>query len=579
MAYFLAFSAALVALVLAIPAVLGLYWTFQLSLTFLYAIVAIGIGICWGQGGFLPLGQGMFLGLGAYMSGLILVNYSGSAIIWLLLPAAAIVPAVLAWGIGLAVFRGRTESGPFFALITLALTLLAFQIANTWNDVTGGFNGLRNIPDLPGMDGYDARYYFAAGALVAALGLAAWLINAPLGVVWRALAQNERRIVFFGYSTTHLKATAFAVAGFLAGFAGLLYAPQQNLVTPTLSGFLISADLVIWTAVGGRRSVIGPPVGAILIGVLTTELRDRVTVWEVFVSLVFILVVLYLPNGLVGMLAPLQRRLAALAARRPKPVEAPPPAHGGLAAPALGVDGCHLSVGDVHILDGLSLALEAPSIYCLIGPNGAGKTSTFNTITGELKSQSGDIRFDGVALGALPPERIAKLGIGRKFQIPSVFTELSVRDNIHVALWGTRARFLDLLKPSLRRWQTPVLAQLRQRYPFLENDAEMAGNLSHGERQILELAMSLVAEPRLLLLDEPCAGMSAEDSQIVIDTIHWARQTLGLTVVVIEHDMALVREIADHIFVMHQGSLLAQGDVASIQADTRVRDVYVGITV
>ena len=233
----------------------------------------------------------------------------------------------------------------------------------------------------------------------------------------------------------------------------------------------------------------------------------------------------------------------------------------------------------MHILDGLSLALEAPSIYCLIGPNGAGKTSTFNTITGELKSQSGDIRFDGVALGALPPERIAKLGIGRKFQIPSVFTELSVRDNIHVALWGTRARFLDLLKPSLRRWQTPVLAQLRQRYPFLENDAEMAGNLSHGERQILELAMSLVAEPRLLLLDEPCAGMSAEDSQIVIDTIHWARQTLGLTVVVIEHDMALVREIADHIFVMHQGSLLAQGDVASIQADTRVRDVYVGITV
>ena len=198
MGYFLAFSVVLIAFILAVPTLFGDYMAFQLSLTYLYAIVAVGVGLCWGQGGFLPLGQGMFLGLGAYISGSVLINLSGSVALWLMLPIAALAPAVLAYIIGLAAFRGRTESGPYFTLITLALTLLAFQIANTWNEVTGGFNGMRTIPDLPGMDGFVSRYYFAATALLLVLGVAAWLINAPLGVVWRALTQNERRIVFFG---------------------------------------------------------------------------------------------------------------------------------------------------------------------------------------------------------------------------------------------------------------------------------------------------------------------------------------------------------------------------------------------
>src|SRR5262249_38727220 len=160
--------------------------------------------------------------------------------------------------IGLVVFRGRTESGPYFALITLAIALLAFQMANSWNQVTGGYNGLKGIPALPGLDGFTAIYHVAAVALAAAVAVAGWLVHAPLGVLGRALAQNERRVAFFGFDTARLKAAAFGVSGALAGAAGVLYAPQQGLVTPEQCGFALSADLVIWTAVGGRRFVLGP---------------------------------------------------------------------------------------------------------------------------------------------------------------------------------------------------------------------------------------------------------------------------------------------------------------------------------
>jgi branched-chain amino acid transport system permease protein len=233
-------------------------------------------------------------------------------------------------------------------------------------------------------------------------------------------------------------------------------------------------------------------------------------------------------------------------------------------------------VGEVTILDRLSLALERPGIYCVIGPNGAGKTSTFNLLSGELAAQAGRMSFDGRPLARLATHRIVRLGIGRKFQIPSVFPALSIADNVAIALWSARATRIDLLQPRLRRWTSPVLAELIVRYPFLAEAGRTAAELSHGERQILELAMALLGEPRLLLLDEPCAGLSPQETAQVIDVIRWASGRRGATVVVIEHDMSLVRELADHVFVLHNGSLLAEGTVAEIQGNAAVKAIYVG---
>jgi branched-chain amino acid transport system permease protein len=572
----LAHRAALVAVLVVLPFVLGDFLAYQLALYFLYAIAALGIGLAWGQAGFLPLGQAMFIGIAAYLSGHVMKTFGESVLLVVLLPLAALVPGLIAYGIGLLLFRGRRESGPYFAMITLALTLLVYQIATSWNAVTGGFNGLKGIPGLPGLDDITDAYPVAAVALFVAITAVAWLVAAPLGVLWRALAQNERRVAFFGFDTGQLKAVAFGASGVLGGIAGVLYAPQQGLVTPELCGFMLSADLVIWAAVGGRRSVYGPVIGAVLIGTLTAEIRDVISYWEAITAALFIVVVLYAPDGLVGFAAPLRRLLPK--ARDTAAPEAAPARARSETPLRLEIDGVTTEIGEVRILDRLSLAIDRPGIFCIIGPNGAGKTSTFNMLTGELPAQAGHVRLDGEDVTGTAPDRMTRRGIGRKFQIPNVFPELSIADNLAIALWGGRARPLDLLRPSLRRWSSPLVDELRQRFPFLADGARPAGALSHGERQILELVMALATEPRLVLLDEPCAGLSSAETQQVIDVVRWAGQRLGARIVIIEHDMALVKELADHVFVLHQGALLASGSVAEVRADPAVQAVYVGGT-
>jgi branched-chain amino acid transport system permease protein len=571
----LAHSAAVAVVLVLLPFGLGDFAAYQLALYFLYAIAALGVGLCWGSAGFLPLGQAMFIGIGGYLSGLALIQFKGSALLLVLLPLAALVPGLIAFGLGLILFRGRRETGPYFALITLALSLLAFQIANGWNSVTGGFNGLKGIPGLPGLDDFSHAYWISAAALASVIVAVSWLLKAPAGVLWRAVAQNERRVAFLGFDVTKTKAAVFGLSGVLGGIAGVLYAPQQNLVTPQLVGFTLSAELVIWAAVGGRGSLYGPILGTILIGVLTAELRNTFAYWEVLLAVIFIVVVRWAPQGLVGFAMPIVERLRPRAGgtAREAPVRSLP---GGGATVAF--EGIAANAGPVQILDGLTLAVDHPGITCLIGPNGAGKTSCFNLLTGELPAAQGSVHFAGRAITGMQPTDVTRLGIARKFQIPNVFPDLGVAENLNLALWGARARARDLLKLRLHRWSSPLLRELSERYPFLAEGRNRAGDLSHGERQILELAMALAMEPRLLLLDEPCAGLSPEETHRVIDVIRWARQRLGLAIVIIEHDMSLVKELADRVLVLHQGRLLAQGSIAEVQADPAVRAVYAGGT-
>ena len=573
MASFLVHSAALVAALAVLPELVGEFWAYTLALYFLYAIASLGIGLCWGQAGFLPLGQAMFFGLAAYLSGLSLIHFKDSWLLLLLLPGAALAPGLLAWGIGLLVFRGRTLSGPFFAMITLALTLLAFQIANSWNDVTGGFNGLKNIPGLPGLGEFTDLYYVSAAALaVCVLGIA-WLRRAPAGVLWRAVAQNEQRVRFCGFAVQNVKALAFGLSGVLAGIGGALYAPQQNLVTPQLCGFILSADLVIWAAVGGRATLYGPVVGAVLIGILTADLRDEISYWEVILAAIFIVVVLYFRQGLMGFVEPSFERLWR---RRVRRTLDGPARSAGPRATGFALDDVRVRVGSVSILEGLDLAIDRPGIYCVIGPNGAGKTSCFNAMTGELPVRSGSIRIFGRARTGAAADFLSRIGVGRKFQAPSLFPDLTVAENFNVGLWGGRARLGDLVRMRSHLWSSAILREAQARFPFLADEDRKAGDLSHGQRQILELVMVLIAEPRLILLDEPSAGLSRAETREVIEAIRWVTGRLDACTVIVEHDMTFVRELADRIFVLHQGRLLASGTVAEIQADERVRAVYVG---
>jgi branched-chain amino acid transport system permease protein len=568
-------TASLIVLIaVALPFLLGPFWAYQLGLYALYAAAAVGVGLCWGHAGFLPLGQGLFFGLAAYLSGLTFIAFADLPIIAVLaMPIFAVVSASLAYAIGVLVFRRRGESGPYFSMITLALSLLAFQIATSWNSVTGGFNGLKGIPGLPGLNDFSDVYYVSAAVLLVVLAIAGWLYTAPIGVLWRALAQNERRVQLFGFDTNQLKAVAFGVGGLMAGIGGVVYAPQQGIVTPQAVGFGLSADLVIWTAVGGRGNLLGPVVGTLLVGSLTAQLRDTLPFWEVLMAVFFIVIVLVFPKGIVGLADPLarflksRRKQAAVAA--PKRLSSDQPAR-------LVLNGVGVRVGEFTILDRLSLDFDPTGIFCVIGPNGAGKTSMFNAVSGELATVTGSIDIGGTSVSGLTPHRVTRLGVARKLQIPSVFQHLSIADNLAIALWSGRASKLQLLDPRLRRWTTPMLEDLQKRYPFLASAEHKAAELSHGEQQILELAMALLTEPRVLLLDEPCAGLSPEETTAVIGIVRWAAQRLGGAIIVIEHDMSLVKELAEVVYVLHNGTLLTKGSVAAIQADAAVRAVYVG---
>ena len=260
-------------------------------------------------------------------------------------------------------------------------------------------------------------------------------------------------------------------------------------------------------------------------------------------------------------------------------VPAPPLRHGAAAHGAATVEfeAVRVRLNRVDILDGLDLRIDSAGLHCLIGPNGAGKTSSFNVLTGRLPLTGGVIRLMGHALVRRNAIALARRGVGRKFQIPSVFAWLSVADNLRIAVWANRIGGAALLHQRSRDWRTPLSRMLEAEFPFLVETAERpAGELSQGQRQMLELAMTLLPEPRLLLLDEPCAGLSPQETHRQIEVIVKAVAALGATALVIEHDMSAVEAMAQRVHVLHQGRLLASGSLLEIQADPRVQAVYAG---
>ena len=578
-----------------VPFVWGSFTAYELGLYLLYGMVGQGIALCWGRAGFLPLGQALFFGIGAYLAGAGLRAVGGES--WLLIPVlagACLVPALFAGVVGALVFHRQVGSGPYFSLITLALAMLGFQLANSLVDVTGGFNGMTGIPEPAGIDPFEHLYFVILVALALTTAVIGYLLRSPFGQLLAAVAQNEERLQFFGFRTSRLKALAFAVSAGVAGLAGALYAPHQGIVTPQAVGFLLSAELVIWTAVGGRASLAGPVLGAVAIGFLASGLRDAFLYWEVVVALVFVVVVLRWPGGMAGILrsaaeaagrafgraaggtgggtgrwprrgegAPAERGIAL-----PAPVEKP--------APRLRFDAVDVAVGSVEILKGLSFEIDTRAIHCLIGPNGAGKTSALNALTGKLPLAAGDIRWAGDSLAGERVYGTAARGIGRKSQVPSIFPELTIGQNVDIALWANRLRPLDLVRMAPYRWRSPLLERLETRFAFLGDAGQPAGALSVGERQMLDFALTMLAEPDLVLLDEPCAGLSVEETARMTEAIAELTAEIGATGIIVEHDMQVVERLSDHVLVMHQGRLLASGTMDEIRSDPEVQAVYAG---
>ena len=566
-------AAFLAAALVALPFASSEFVAYQIALFLIYGIAAQGVALCWGRLGFLPLGHALFFGLGAYLFGGMLKGAESNPALYLALPLAAVAPALLAYVIARLVFARSSRSGPYFSLITLALTMLGFLAAQQWSSLTGGFNGLANIPDIPGTSRYETLYWLVAVAAVISTIVLAMLATRPIGVIWEAVAQNEERLQLLGYATDRIKANAYAFSALLAAAAGALFSAHQGIVTPQAMSFILSTEFVIWAAVGGKKSALGPLLGAIVVGYASAELRDQFLYWEVAVAALFIAVVLFLPNGVAGLL----KRRAEPRHGQDSPA---PPVHGvgtSTTPVSLILEGVETAQSGVTILDGLSLALSGPGIRCVIGPNGAGKTSSFNVITGRLPLLGGGVTLNGHDIGGLPAWRVARKGIGRKMQVPSIFPDLTVRENLGLAVWAGRASGADTLKRVTLGWHTQLLGDILEEFPALALQLDSpAGTLAQGHRQALELAMTLLPEPRLVLLDEPCAGLSPGETHQMIDAIKTLVGQIGAAALLIEHDITAVEAMGGDVYVLHQGRLLDKGSLADIQASAAVRAVYAG---
>lgn len=570
----------LLAVLLLIPELFGDFIAYQIGLYLIYGIAAQGIGFLWGKTGVLPLGQALFFGIAAYIAAITLRAESGLVLDLILAAGVLVAMAVFAFTLAALIFRGRDESGPYFSLITLALVMIAEQIAGTATNLTGGFNGMSRFSSLGNLDPFGGFYYVIVVATVAVSLLLFILNRLPVNLIARAVADNEPRLQLMGFPTYAIKGAVFAFSAVIAALAGGLFASHQGIVTPTSTGFALSAEMVILAAVGGRFHVLGPLIGAVIVGWASAEFRDSFPYWELLMAVAFILVVLKAPGGIAELLETAYRRFRPVRTTGPQPAMAAPKSKSVVTNAPLKFNNVHLSIGVVRILNGVSFETPANGIISVIGPNGAGKTSALNTITGNLHLTSGRISLGDARIDSRSPHKALGSGIGRKLQVPSVFFSMSVSENLSIAMMANRAKLVDFFRPSTYQWRSKPLSSLLEHasVPLREELVQPVEHLPQGHRQFLEYAMTIAAEPPVLLLDEPCAGLSPDETALMTDLVRDYQAETGGLVIVIEHDMSIVEAISDKVLVLHLGRVLAFDTFDKVRSNPEVQAVYAGGT-
>ena len=555
----------------------------QLSLFLALAVLAVSLDLVWGYAGILSLGQLLPFGVAAYATARITDAAPSLSPVALL--AAVALGAAVSGLVGLAAFRRRL-SLVVVGLLTLMLSLTFEQIAEQWRVVTGGFNGLTGMPrfHLGGVElgdrAQDLAISVAAVVVVAAVGL---LVTRPLGAVLIGIRDNERRVEALGFDTVGIKIKVFALGGAVAGLAGALYVYRTGFVSPGIFGFTLATNVVLWTLVGGRGTVVGPVLGTLVINFATAELADVwLQYWVLATGAIFIAAVVFVPDGLV----PAALRLAGRPTRRSRrpalvSVErSEPPARASTSI--IDARSAGKRFGSFAALDEVTLTMDQPELRCLIGPNGAGKSTLLDLLSGQQSPSSGEIGVFGGDLTGRPAWQFARQGVGRKFQAPQVIDSLSVAENLAVAGWGAGqglAGRTSMWRLAKAPWLAEVSAGSSQvlEAAGLDRRAEVpAGDLSHGEKQWLEIAMAMAGSCRVLLLDEPTAGMTVAESLAAARHLRDLHQADGLPIMIVEHDMAFIRAVADRVTVLARGAVLADGTVAEVERDPQVQAVYLG---
>ena len=547
----------------------------------IFALAVLGLNILVGWTGLVSFGHGAWFGIGAYGVAILQTRFLPGDMALPLLGALAIT-GTAALAAGALILRRR---GVYFSLLTLALTAMLYAIAFRWTDMTGGENGIGGVQRWAALDAPGALY--AATAALAALVLVGlWRFRrSPMGTVLVAIRENEQRAGFLGYDTTRYKLAAFVLSASITGLAGALSAYNHRFASADPISIAFSGELLAMTVIGGMRSFLGPAIGALFFILFREFLSIYTGDWLLYFGLLFVAFIVLSPDGLVGigtrLLKPFRKTStegAAMSARRTGASGRVPArfiAGIGGAGPVLVVRDIAKGFGAVKAVRGVSFAVGERTLHALIGPNGAGKTSAFNLLSGLYRPDAGSVTLDGREVGGLEPHAITRAGIGRSFQITNLFPGLSVQENIRLAV---QARHPNHFSPwrnalSVREIADDTTELLRWTGLSGIEQAE-AGSLSYGGQRLLDMGLALATRPRVLLLDEPLAGLAAAERERVGDLIK--SLSADIPVLLVEHDIDRVFRLADRVTVMADGAVLVDGSVADARDDEKVQAVYLG---
>lgn len=586
-AYFGAITVAAFVISLGVPEFRAYEW----SLWAIYGVLALSFTFVWGHAGIFSFGQAAFFGIGAYGFGMAGINLSPTTgETWSALFIGAVLAAAVAALLGYFIFYGNVGD-VYVAIITLAVTLVLLTVMSSTaapkyhigDALLGGYNGMAGIPPVMfgsgmALDSRQMFWFSVAVAAAIALGVQV-LLRRPFGRVLAGVRENELRTQLLGYDVRRYKLLAFSLSGAIAGIAGALYAAWGMFINPSVFTLTQAAMVAIWVLIGGRNSLLGAFVGVAIVQGLSSALGGSGGAWTpIVLGIVLIAVVLLLPNGVVPSaaqaLARLVRRTGRL--RRPLPRATSPhpdaqlagmmsPRTGGAVARGIRGTGLKKRFGGVQALNGVDIDVPAGTVQALIGPNGAGKSTCFNLLVGRYPPTDGRVFLGDEDITGLRPDARARRGIGIKMQVPSYYGELSVFENLWLASYaGAR----DIKRADQQAARALAWLGMHQR------SADAASALSHGEHQWLEIGMVVAGAPSVMLLDEPTAGMTREETHKTVEMINAVSEYA--TVVVVEHDMEFLRALDAPVTMFHQGLVFARGSIEELRRDERVLDTYLG---
>jgi branched-chain amino acid transport system ATP-binding protein len=465
---------------------------------------------------------------------------------------------------------------------------MLFAIAYRWTALTGGESGLGGVvrANTLGLNlGSDWTYYW----VVATVGLVVCFLlvrfhNSPIGSVLVAIRENEQRARFLGYPTNRYKLVGFVVSATVVGLAGVLSVFNHRFASAEPLSVAFSGELIAMVVIGGMRSFLGPALGALFYILFREFLSIWTPHWLFYFGILFVGFIMLSPTGLVGVaqriMAPFRPKVteeAAMAGRtltdEPLPSFLRPPDH--MDGVILEARGIAKSFGALKAVQGVNIAVRDRSLHALIGPNGAGKTTAFNLISGFYTPDEGNILLKGQSIASLSPEAITHAGIGRSFQITNLFPALSVEENLRLAVQARHPRRFDPWTHArlIDQIETETSAVVRYLGVAGIEHAE-AGELSYGGQRLLDMGLALATKPRVLLLDEPLAGLAAAERQRIGDIIK--RISSDVPMLLVEHDIDRVFQIADAITVMNEGQVLVDGTVEDARLSPRVQEIYIG---